>query len=66
MIRTRFEGGIISDGADTLRFRNPATFNETRHIVVKDDGEAISQLNELAFIHSEIFANVWHSNRIAT
>jgi glutamine cyclotransferase len=64
MTRTQTEL-ITSDGTDTLRFRNPATFNETRHIVVKDDGEAISQLNELEFIHGEIFANVWHSNRIA-
>ena len=27
---------ITSDGTSTLRFRNPNTFKETRHIVVKD------------------------------
>jgi glutamine cyclotransferase len=56
---------ITSDGSATLRFRDPATFQETRQIVVKDDGKAIDLLNELEFIHGEIYANVWHSDRIA-
>jgi glutaminyl-peptide cyclotransferase len=56
---------ITSDGTATLRFRNPATFAEARHIVVKDDGKPIDQLNELEYIHGEIYANVWHSDRIA-
>jgi glutamine cyclotransferase len=56
---------ITSDGTSTLRFRDPATFKETRHLVVKDGSKAIDQLNELEYIHGEIYANVWHSNRIA-
>ncbi|WP_213804493.1 glutaminyl-peptide cyclotransferase [Granulicella sp. dw_53] len=56
---------ITSDGTDTLRFRNPTTFAETRHIVVKDGGRSVDQLNELEYIHGEIYANVWHSDRIA-
>lgn len=56
---------ITSDGTDTLRFRDPATFKETRHVVVKDDGKAVEELNELEYIHGEIYANVWHSDRIA-
>ncbi len=56
---------ITSDGTSTLRFRAPATFRETRHIVVTDGGKAIDQLNELEFIKGEIYANVWHSDRIA-
>ena len=56
---------ITSDGTATLRFRDPATFAETRHIEVKDDGKAVRLLNELEFIHGEIYANVWHSDRIA-
>jgi len=56
---------ITSDGTATLRFRDPNSFKETRHIVVKDGGQAISQLNELEYIKGEIFANVWHSERIA-
>jgi glutamine cyclotransferase len=56
---------ITSDGTSTLRFRDPATFKETRHIVVKDDGKSIEQLNELEYIKGEIYANVWHEDRIA-
>jgi glutamine cyclotransferase len=56
---------ITSDGSATLRFRDPATFAETRHIVVKDGAETIDQLNELEYVKGEIYANVWHSDRIA-
>jgi glutamine cyclotransferase len=64
MTRTRTEL-ITSDGTATLRFRNPATFKETREIVVTDEGKKVDLLNELEFIHGEIYANVWHSDRIA-
>jgi len=56
---------ITSDGTATLRFRDPATFKETRHIVVKDGTKPVEQLNELEYIKGEIYANVWHSDRIA-
>ncbi len=56
---------ITSDGTSTLRFRNPESFAETRHITVRDGDRVIDQLNELEFIKGEIYANVWHSDRIA-
>jgi glutamine cyclotransferase len=56
---------VTSDGSSTLTFRDPASFKEIRHIVVKDAGTEIKQLNELEFVKGEIYANVWHSNRIA-
>lgn len=56
---------ITSDGTATLRFRDPNTFRETRHILVKDGDKVIDQLNELEFIKGEIYANVWHSDVIA-
>ena len=56
---------ITSDGTATLRFRDPNTFRETRHILVKDGTKIINQLNELEFIKGEIYANVWHSEMIA-
>ena len=56
---------ITSDGTATLRFRDPDTFKETRHIVVKDGLKSIDQLNELEYVKGEIYANVWHSDRIA-
>jgi len=56
---------VTSDGTATLRFRDPNTFKETRHIVVKDGTRTIDQLNELEYVKGEIYSNVWHSDRIA-
>jgi glutaminyl-peptide cyclotransferase len=56
---------ITSDGTATLRFRDPNTFKETHHILVKDGDKIIDELNELEFIKGEIYANVWHTDRIA-
>jgi glutamine cyclotransferase len=56
---------ITSDGSDTLRFRDPANFKVKREIVVRDGGKRIDQLNELEYVKGEIYANVWHSDRIA-
>lgn len=56
---------ILSDGTATLRFFDPATFHEVRSITVKDQGKPVTQLNELEFIHGEIYANIWHTDRIA-
>jgi glutaminyl-peptide cyclotransferase len=56
---------ILSDGTATLRFFDPDTFKERGQVTVKDHGKAITYLNELEFIHGEIYANVWYSNRIA-
>lgn len=63
---TRSEKQIVtSDGTATLRFRDPSTFKEVRHILVHDGSRPIQQLNELEYIKGEIYANVWHSDRIA-
>jgi glutamine cyclotransferase len=56
---------ILSDGTATLRFLDPVTLRELRRITVKDHGSPITQLNELEFIHGQIYANIWHSDRIA-
>lgn len=55
---------ITSDGTATLRFRDPKTFQEIRHIVVKDNGSPVEELNELEYVKGEIYANIWHSDRI--
>jgi len=67
---TRTEKELItSDGTAILRFRNPETFDQTRQITVRDGRETVQQLNELEYIDTgaggEIYANVWHSDRIA-
>jgi glutamine cyclotransferase len=56
---------ILSDGTSSLRFLDPESFNETRRITVKDHGKPVKDLNELEYIHGEIYANVWYSDRIA-
>jgi glutaminyl-peptide cyclotransferase len=56
---------ILSDGTATLRFFDPGTFQEVRHITVEDHGSPVTQLNELEYVHGEIYANVWHTDRIA-
>jgi len=56
---------ILSDGTDTLRYYDPATFREVRSLIVRDHGSPVTQLNELEYIHGQIYANIWHSNRIA-
>ena len=56
---------VTSDGTDTLRFRDPATFREIRHITVHDGSDRIRNLNELEFIHGEIYANLCHTYTIA-
>ena len=56
---------ILSDGSSNLRFLNPVSFQETKRIAVRDRGVAVSNLNELEFVRAEIYANVWHTDRIA-
>ena len=34
-------------------------------MTVRDAGVPIDQLNELEFVRGEVWANVWHTNRIA-
>jgi glutamine cyclotransferase len=56
---------ILSDGTAHLRFFDPATFREVRRITVKDHGVPVKELNELEYVHGQIYANIWHSDRIA-
>jgi glutamine cyclotransferase len=56
---------IMSDGTSYLRFLNPATFKETKRIRVTDEaGHPVDQLNELEFVHGEVYANIWQSDQI--
>ncbi len=55
---------ILSDGTDEIRFFDPATFRLVRSIRVKDRGQPVTQLNELEYIHGQIYSNVWHTDRI--
>jgi glutaminyl-peptide cyclotransferase len=53
---------ILSDGTSYLRFLDPKTFRVTRRLhVVDESGHPIDNLNELEYIHGEIYANIWQS-----
>jgi len=56
---------IMSDGSDTLRFLDPATFQERGRVSVRDGSVSVRDLNELEYVRGEIYANVWHTQRIA-
>lgn len=56
---------ILSDGSNRLRFIDPADYRVRRTLAVTDGGRAVMQLNELEYVKGEIFANVWHQNRVA-
>jgi glutamine cyclotransferase len=56
---------VSADGTATLHFLDPVTLHELRQVTVKDHGKPITQLNELECIHGQIYANIWHSDRIA-
>lgn len=55
---------IMSDGSDTLTFRDPTTFAVVRQIRVKDQGTPVRDLNELEYVNGEIWANVWMTDLI--
>ncbi len=56
---------FLSDGTSQIRVLDPETFHEKRRIKVHDRSTPVDQLNELEFVDGQIFANVWHTNRIA-
>ncbi len=63
---TRNEKEIItSNGSRDLSFRSPADFHVTRTVTVHDGPTVVDQVNELEWVKGEIFANVWHTDRIA-
>jgi glutamine cyclotransferase len=56
---------IMSDGTATLHYLDPADLSEVRQVTVRDAGQPVIRLNELEFIHGEVWANVWQTDRVA-
>ncbi len=54
----------MSDGSAKLFKRNAETFELISSITVKQNGNAIKDLNELECVDGFIYANVWHADRI--
>ena len=55
---------IMSDGTDTLYFRDFDTFAETGRVAVTHDGAPVRFLNELEYIDGRVYANVYQSDWI--
>ena len=55
---------IMSDGTSRIRFLNPETFQLVRLIEVRDGNDSVTKINELEYIHGEIWANMLGSKYI--
>jgi glutaminyl-peptide cyclotransferase len=55
---------IMSDGTETIYFRNPKTFAIERSIDVYDEFSARAGLNELEYVDGKIYANVYTTNTV--
>ena len=51
---------IMSDGSADLRFLDPADGREVRRLRVMDGDKPIRRLNELEYLHNEVWANLWY------
>jgi glutamine cyclotransferase len=56
---------ILSDGTNRLQYIDPNSFQVMKTLEVFAGREAVTNLNELEFIRGEIWANIWHSDRVA-
>jgi glutamine cyclotransferase len=56
---------ILSDGSSRLYFLELSDFTSNHSIEVTDSRGPLLGLNELEFIHGEVFANVWPTDFIA-
>ncbi len=59
------ESLVMSDGSDTLSFRDPETFAEKGRRKVTFEGRPLHRLNELECVGEEIYANVYTTEAIA-
>ncbi|QRN84399.1 glutaminyl-peptide cyclotransferase [Chloroflexota bacterium] len=55
---------IMSDGTSTLSFLDPDTFEVIGTVTVTDKGQELVNINELEYIRSEVFANIWLTDDI--
>lgn len=55
---------ILSDGTNKIRFLDPDNFQVSKTIAVLDGHTAVQEINELEYVQGEIYANIWHSDRI--
>ena len=56
---------IMDDGTAEIRYWDPESLQEVGRIRVTANGKAVANLNELEWVKGEIYANIWHTDRIA-
>lgn len=58
------DGGslVMSDGSDSLRFLDPATFRVLRVVHVSYQGAPLHRLNEMEYVNGDLFANVYQTD----
>ncbi|ULH16485.1 glutaminyl-peptide cyclotransferase [Deinococcus sp. KNUC1210] len=56
---------IMSDGSDTLRWRDPLTFTIKKSVNVTAQGMPVTNLNELEYAGGWVWANIWLTTKIA-
>lgn len=55
---------IISNGSSYLFFVDTSNFNIVRRLQVADDKKLVSRINELEYVDSTLWANVWQTDEI--
>ena len=55
---------VMSNGSDTLTFRDPRTFAVTGSVKVRKQGVPLNMLNELECVDGVVWANVWKTDQI--
>lgn len=59
------ESLILSDGTNRLKYLDPDDFHIRKSIAVLDGRTPVTNLNELEYAQGEIYANIWHQERVA-
>ena len=55
---------IMSDGTEKLYFLSPGSFEVTKVLSVRENGSAVTKLNELEYVEGKIYCNIWRSDDI--
>jgi glutaminyl-peptide cyclotransferase len=56
---------IMSDGSSNLYFLNPVSYQKIGQVSVHDGNTEVASINELEFVNGDVYANIWHQQKIA-
>jgi glutaminyl-peptide cyclotransferase len=56
---------IMSDGSSNLYFFDPVSFQKIGQVSVHDGNTAVTNVNELEYVNGDVYANIWHEQKIA-